>query len=433
MKTPLTHLLWACLLLALHATIAAAARPNVVLIMADDFGYECLGSSGSLDYNTPALDQLAATGVRFAQFHAQPLCTPTRVKLMTGQSNRRNYQRFGLLPRGQTTFAHLFQQAGYRTCIAGKWQLGKEPDAAQHFGFDEALLWQHTRPATIDGHDSRYANPRLERNGVPVDYDGGQYSADLFVDFFENFIDQDRDTPFLIYYPMVLSHCPFSPPPDSAAWDPASRGSTSYKGNPASFAEMVQYVDTTVGRIDAALRARGLRENTLLVFLGDNGTDKPIVSQTTFGKVVGGKGSLTDAGTRVPCVASWPGALAAGHVVHHTADLSDLLPTLCEAADIRPPAELPLDGTSFLANLRGDPTPHRDAIFIWYSRDGSKAKAFARTASYKLYAGGRFYHMATDPLEQQNLAGTQLPPEAAQAHACLTRTLAHYAAIPRPQ
>jgi arylsulfatase A len=424
----------ACVVLAVGSANAAdAKRPNVVLIMADDFGYECLGSSGSLDYETPVLDRLAAEGVRFEQFHAQPICTPTRVKLMTGQSNRRNYQRFGLLPRDQITFAHLFRDAGYRTCIAGKWQLGREPDAPQHFGFEEALLWQHTRPRAWEGHDTRYANPRFEHNGKPVDHGNGAFSADLLCRFITDFIDRNRDVPFLVYYPMVLTHCPFSPTPDSTAWDPDSLGSTSYKGDPRHFASMVRYVDKTVGRIDAHLRMLGLRENTLLMFIGDNGTDKPIVTRMTFGEVAGGKGSLTDAGTRVPCVVSWPGTIKAGHVVSHAADVSDILPTICEAASILPPAELPLDGASLLANLHGEEQPHREAIYVWYARDGGpQGKAFARTASYKLYADGRFYHVAADRLEQQNVADQQLTDEVVAIRAQLQQQLDRYAAVERP-
>jgi len=128
--------------------------------MADDFGYECVTANGGESYQTPNLDRLAAEGVRFEQCHVQPLCTPTRVQLMTGLYNVRNYLNFGTLPRSETTFAHLMKKVGYATAICGKWQLGREKDAPQHFGFDEALLWQQTR------RPPRYANPGLERNST---------------------------------------------------------------------------------------------------------------------------------------------------------------------------------------------------------------------------------------------------------------------------
>ncbi|MCU0871898.1 MAG: sulfatase-like hydrolase/transferase, partial [Pirellulaceae bacterium] len=152
-----------CLLVQAIASAADAApqsKPNFILFMADDFGYECVTANGGQSYQTPNLDRLAAAGVRFEHCHVQPLCTPTRVQLMTGRYNVRNYVNFGTLPRSETTFAHLLKQAGYATGICGKWQLGREKDSPQHFGFDEACLWQHTR------RPPRYANPGLEYDGV---------------------------------------------------------------------------------------------------------------------------------------------------------------------------------------------------------------------------------------------------------------------------
>src|SRR5688572_13013356 len=134
------------------AASAPARKPNVILIMADYFGYEAVTANGGQSYQTPNLDRLAATGMRFEHCYVQPLCTPTRVQLMTGISNVRNYINFGTLDPKATTFAHLLKQAGYATGICGKWQLGQTKDLPQHFGFDDALLWQHTR------RPPRYAN-----------------------------------------------------------------------------------------------------------------------------------------------------------------------------------------------------------------------------------------------------------------------------------
>ncbi|MBD3674610.1 MAG: sulfatase-like hydrolase/transferase [Planctomycetaceae bacterium] len=410
--------------------LSAAERPNIVLIMADDFGYECLSCDGSLDYETPYLDKLAAEGARFEHFHAQPICTPTRVKLMTGLSNKRNYIRFGRLARDQKTFGHIFKNAGYKTCVAGKWQLGNEPDAPQHFGFEESLLWQHTRGRADDGFDSRYPNPRLELNGQEVDYNDGEFSSDLFSDYINNFIALNRDKPFFAYYPMALTHCPFCPTPDSDDWDPKSRGSKSYKGDPQYFADMVSYVDKTVAKIDANLKRLGIRQNTLLIFIGDNGTDKPIVTNTTFGKVAGNKGSMKDGGNRVPCIVSWPGNIESGQVIETIADLSDILPTICDAADIDLPQDIPFDGYSFLPLLKGNSTPHREAIYMWYARNGGpNAEVFARNAEYKLYANGEFYHVAADRLEQKNLAEKNLSPDVEAVRQMLQAKLDHYAKI----
>ena len=139
---------------------ADARQPNIILILADDLGYETLGANGGESYKTPNLDRLAATGMRFEHCHVQPLCTPTRVQLMTGMYNVRNYIDFGTIDPQATTFGNLLKNAGYATGIAGKWQLGRDKDLPQRFGFDEACLWQHTR------RPPRYANPGLEYNGA---------------------------------------------------------------------------------------------------------------------------------------------------------------------------------------------------------------------------------------------------------------------------
>lgn len=420
-----------CCVLACHAMVLAD-RPNIVLIMADDMGYECIGANGSLDYQTPNLDRLAASGVRFKHCYSQPLCTPSRVKLMTGMSNKRNYVKFGLLERGQTTFAQLLKRAGYRTCIAGKWQLGREPDASRHFGFEQALLWQHRRGRTDkQKHDTRYPNPHLEHNGQPVDYEDGEYAPDLFVDFISQFMKQHRDEPFLIYYPMALVHCPFCPTPDSEEWDPQSKGSKSYKGDPKFFADMVAYTDKLVGQLDSTLEQLGLRDNTLLIFTGDNGTDRPIVTRTTFGRVAGAKGSMTDGGNRVPCIASWPAQMNQGRVCDDIIDFSDFLPMLCAAAGAEIPRTLTLDGRGFLPQLQGQPGKPREAIYMWYSRGGdpTKAQVFARNQRYKLYEDGTFFDVQEDRLEKSPLDDSAISRQLREIKALLQDRLDHFAHV----
>jgi arylsulfatase A len=336
--------------------LRAEDRPNIVLIMADDMGYECLKSNGSLDYKTPELDALAAKGLRFEHCYSQPICTPSRVKLMTGKSNKRNYVRFGMLDRKQTTFGNIFQAGGYKTCIAGKWQLGSQEDSPQHFGFEQSLLWQHRRKRTDkQQHDTRFPNPRLERNGQEVDYNDGEYSSDVFVDFIGTFMEKNRKQPFLVYFPMALVHCPFSPTPDSEEWDPKSHGSKTYKGDPQFFADMVAYADKSVGKINAKLEELGLRDNTLLIFVGDNGTDTPIVTNTTYGKVIGAKGQMVDGGNRVPCVISWPSMIRKGRVVSDIIDFSDILPTICQATNISIPKKLTIPHVEYRFGTKSGP------------------------------------------------------------------------------
>ena len=359
---------------------------------------------------TPVIDRLADTGMKFANCHSQPLCTPSRVQIMTGIYNVRNYTDFGVLERGQVTFANLFKDAGYATVIAGKWQLGREENAPDHFGFDEHCLWQHRHGRVDDQeHDTRFSNPRLEINGQTIQYKGGEYGPDLVSDFICDFMEKNRDKPFLAYYPMILTHCPFTPTPDSQGWDPDDMGSLSYKGEPAYFGDMVAYMDKMVGKIVSKLDELGLRENTLIVFTGDNGTDQPIVSILAEEAYIGGKGLTSDNGTHVPLIANWPGTIGEGSVCHDLVDFSDMLPSLCAVAGIQLPGGLVVDGRSILPRLRDQPAKARDWIYGWYARDGrTNVKEWARDRHYKLYRSGDLYDVSIDlyeknPLDRENL------------------------------
>ena len=373
-----------------HAT-AHATQPNVVLIMADDMGYEALSVNGSESCKTPNLDKLANGGIRFTNCFANPLCTPSRAKIMTGQYNVRNYVKFGLLDRGQTTFAHQLKAAGYTTCIAGKWQLGKEKDAPQHFGFDRSCLWQHTRTGRSkqDGknYDRRFVNPMLEINGEEKEYLDGEYAPKLCTDFICNCIDQNKTSPFLVYYPMILTHCPFDPTPDSSDWDPKRLGSTTYKGDlndpQRHFRDMAAYADKMVGQIVKQLDESGVRDNTLIIFTGDNGTDKPIITPWNGTKVVGGKGTMTDMGTRVPMIASWPNGISdSGRVADDLIEFVDVMPTLCEVTGAELPGDYPGDGQSIASIMEKEASSRvKDWIYIWY-----RGNVMVRDKRYSLVA-----------------------------------------------
>jgi len=190
---------------ATAATAAAAEnkKPNIVFILIDDMGYECVGACGGAAYRTPNIDALARDGVRFTHAWAQPLCTPSRVELMTGKYNYKNYVDFGFMNQDQKTFGNLAQMAGYTTAIAGKWQLGANSKLPAHFGFDTYCLWQlnykNNRKAV---RYERYADPLLEEDGkiLPDPRDPDAYGPDLFENYVEKFIDanKDKDKPFFL-------------------------------------------------------------------------------------------------------------------------------------------------------------------------------------------------------------------------------------------
>jgi arylsulfatase A len=405
----------------LAAATTQRRRPNIVLILADDLGYECAGADGG-DYRTPALDKLAAGGLRFQNCHSQPLCTPSRVQMMTGIYNVRNYVRFGYMAPDERTFSQLLKRAGYATCVVGKWQLEGGLEAPHRFGFDEYCLWQLNR------RPGRYPNPGLEVNGRQVDYTHGQYGPDLVSDYACDFIGRNRDKPFLLYYPMILPHDPFEPTPDSADWDPTSKGAAK-GGDPKYFPDMVAYVDKLVGKIVRRLDALGLRDNTLILFSGDNGTGRKVTSRLHGRTYTGGKGLTTDAGTHVPLIVNWSGTTPKGGICADLVDFTDFFPTLCGAAGVTVPTELNIDGRSFLPQLQGKRGTPREWIYCWFSREGDigRAREFARDHRFKLYRTGEFYDLTLDPEETAPLMGSRTTGEAAQAKKALQRVLDRYA------
>jgi arylsulfatase A-like enzyme len=368
--------------------------------MADDIGIEGFGCYGGTSYDTPMIDALARDGVRFTQCHSQPLCTPSRVKLMTGRSNIHNYRHFGVMDPDEPTFGPMMRQAGYATAVAGKWQLygaenyGELAGTGMHpreAGFDEYGLWQ------IDRLGSRYWDPHIERNGRVLDDVAGRYGPDIFCDFICDFIRRHEDRPFFVYYPMALVHNPFVPTPGSADRESKDRQ--------RNFADMVAYMDRIVGRIVTHLEELGLRENTMILFTSDNGTNRNITSMMGELSVRGGKGRTSDAGTHVPLVVSWPAGAATGAVCEDLIDFSDFVPTIAEAAGIDPSlADLQPDGRSFLSQIRGEPGAPREWIFCYYNprpgRKGFPERRFARDERWKLYGDGNLFDLRADPQEE---------------------------------
>jgi arylsulfatase A len=235
--------LLSCVLAAALATstVAADRKPNIVLVMADDFGFECVRANGGTSYQTPNLDAIAKSGVRFTHAYSTPLCTPSRVQIMTGRYNFRNYVRFGEFDFKERTFAHILKDAGYATCIAGKWQLAGGLKAPHTAGFDDYCLWQFDP----DTKGSRYASPKLFRNGEPMTGLEGKYGPDVFCDHLCAFATKHKDQPFFLYWPEVLTHAPYEPTPDSNRPKPKGKGKEARKGPEAmkNFPDMVAYLD----------------------------------------------------------------------------------------------------------------------------------------------------------------------------------------------
>ncbi len=403
------------------------ARPNILLILADDVGVEAFGSYGGQSYYTPHLDALAQGGMRFTHCYSQPLCTPSRVKLMTGMGNLSNYVNFSILDPKQRTFAHVARDAGYATVVAGKWQLfgashygdwrGKGSTPAQA-GFESSCLWQMSELG------NRYWNPVVEIDGVLQEPRQGAFGPDLFVDHLLQFAGEQGDKPFFAYFPMALVHSPFVHTPLTRTEKTAQEDQESQA---TRFAEMMVYMDLVVGRLVKGLDDLGLRENTLILFVGDNGTSQSIRSVRNREVVSGGKAQPTNAGTHVPLLASWPKRIVPGGVCEDLVDLSDFLPTFCEVMGVANPGGA-CSTHSFLPQLLGGQASPRSFIAIYSNpRPEDPARnprvCFARNQRFKLYDDGRFFDCVADPLEQTNLDQEGDAPEQAQARSLLQGAL----------
>ncbi|MCF7817921.1 MAG: sulfatase-like hydrolase/transferase [Kiritimatiellales bacterium] len=413
--------------LSASAAKPSASRPNIIVMLIDDMGYECIGANGCTSYKTPVIDKLAATGVRFEHCYAQAICTPTRVQMMTGIYNVRNYVDFGGMDPNCMTFANILKQAGYATCMAGKWQLGTDVDLPKRFGFDENYLWWHTHKT------GRYMNPGLQVNGVSKDFTNKEYGPDIVSDYALDFIQRKKDQPFFLYYTMMLTHGPYDATPDSADYGSKQpQGKRSMEARPDGiiqhFSDMVAYTDKLTGQLVAKLDELGIRDNTLLIILGDNGTGRGTMSLMGDRKVYGGKGMPTDAGMHVPLVVSWPGKSAVGTVSRDLVDTTDFLPTVCEAAGVAVPEELKIDGRSFLPQVRGGKGNPRDWYYCWYAPQKEKGiiAEFAAAQDFKLSRSGDFYDLRSDIEEQHPLKVPELTGEAAAAAKLLQGALDQY-------
>ena len=406
---------WLALALCWLAAPAAADEkrpPNIVLIMADDHGYECTGANGGTSYKTPRLDALTRGGMRFTHAHSLPLCTPSRVQLMTGKYNFRNYVNFGAFDFRERTFAHLLKGRGYVTGVVGKWQLGGGLKGPSLAGFDEYCLWQ----IFTENKGSRYANPKIHRDGELLTGLEKGYGPDVFRDYAKDLVTRHKDRPFFLYWPMVLTHGPFEAPPDGP---PGAK-----RNDVKNFPAMVTRMDANIGALVDHLDRLGLRENTLVIFTGDNGSPKGVVSQLGGRTVYGGKGTTTIAGTHVPLIVSWPGRVPAGKVCDDLVDFTDLLPTVADAAGASPPG---LDGRSFLPQLRGEKGAPREWVFGHYEpRQGKKGPRtrYVHDQRWKLYQDGRLYDLRADEAERTPI--TAIAGEADDARRRLQAVLDRY-------
>ena len=363
----------------------STSRPNIVFILADDYGLDGVGCYGSDRHKdrTPNLDALARGGIQFELCYSIPLCGPTRCQIMTG---RYPFRTGGLtnqtagqpVPQDEYPLARVLKEAGYDTCQVGKWrQMGAEPS---DWGFGEYI----TDP-TAGGW---YWQKSYTKNGQLVETDKEIYFPDVAHDFAVDFLRRHAPTgsakaaPFFLYYSSHLVHGPILRTPDSKPEekDPVNL----YNDN-------VAYLDKQVGALVAELDRLGLRESTLVIFSADNGTTG---QPNTIGgrKINGLKGSMLEGGARVPLIASWKGVAPSGRVLKDLVDFSDILPTFAEIAGAKLPTSITYDGRSFAPQLRGEKGKPREWIFVQLGRNW-----YVRDEGWKLNQAGELFDMTDAP------------------------------------
>lgn len=328
---------------------AKAERPNVIVVMTDDQGYGDLGVHGNAHIRTPNIDRFAREGVQFTRFYVSPVCAPTRASLLTGRYHYRtgviHTSRGGAKMDGEeVTVAEFLRAAGYRTGIFGKWHLGDNyPMRPSDQGFDESLVHKSGAIGEQSDKPNSYFDPRLWHNDEPLQTSG--YCTDVFFDAALAFIEENREQPFLVYLPTNAPHAPLDVSREYA--EPYR--AMGLNDTTARVYGMVENIDGNFGRLIAVLDRLGLRNNTLVIFLTDNGPQQDRYNAGLRAR----KGSAYEGGIRVPCFAQWPDGWEGARSIDRIAAHIDLLPTILDACRVPMPETPQIDGTTLLPLLNG--------------------------------------------------------------------------------
>ncbi|MDR8390376.1 sulfatase-like hydrolase/transferase [Aliifodinibius sp. S!AR15-10] len=356
---------------------AEAEQPNILFILADDLGLEGISAYGGDLVKTPNIDRLANEGMKFTHMFVNPYCTPTRSELLTGRypyaTNTlfpiSDYERHknDVLDTSEPSFARQLKKAGYKTAIAGKWQLSflSKQDWVHDFGFDTYQFWQIM---TADNErTTRYHNPYFRRDGEIVHEEiKDRYGPDVMVDFLTDFIRKSHKEgqPFMAYYTSLLPHFPWVPTPGSKESSMAGSLSSGINyGVPKYYPDMIRRLDHNVGRLLETLDQLGIAKETIVVFLTDNGTDQHLYGKFGDQTLYGGKATLTDRGSLVPLLIRWPRKIQAGSINDNLIEAADFLPTLCEIAGAPLPDQA-IQGHSFANILTGEQSSYQPRRWV---------------------------------------------------------------------
>jgi len=418
-------------------------KPNIIYILADDLGYGDLSCYGQQNFQTPNIDKLASEGIRFTQHYSgSTVCAPSRSSLMTGLHTGKTFIRGnkGVKPEGQypipssiVTFAELLKDAGYKTGAFGKWGLGPpgsegDPNMQgfdKFYGYNCQTLAHNYYPYHLWNNQSKVI---LDKNSERLT---GIYGPEIIHNNALQFIEENKDTTFFLFYPSVIPHAELFAPEKYIAkfrgkylpekkyegTDAGKRykrgGYGSQNESHAAFVAMVTILDEQVGEITAKLKELGIADNTLIIFTSDNGPHKEGGADPDYfdsnGKLRGYKRDLYEGGIRVPMIATWPGKIAPQAISNHISAFWDVLPTMCDIAKIERPKNI--DGISFLPELLGEKQIlHEYLYWEFHEQNGKQAVRFGNWKGVRLNmhanpdAPIELFDLSKDMGEQKNVA-----------------------------
>ncbi len=452
MNNKVKFMMPACVALSSVSGLYAAAaqstaddtKTNVVFILVDDLSYFATNPYGAVSVTssqghftdapitTPNMSRLADEGIVCNHAYAHALSEATRVALMTGMNNGRNFLECKSLHDSQITFGDVFQREGYSTAIYGKWKQTRGTDVVPAVRYLSEFGWDDYACFDVVGEGQRYMNPELVINGESVSYKGRTdvdpetgrrwYGPDIFNRKALQFIESNKDNPFFLYYSMVLIHDEHRPTPDSMPHSVFDNDDESKENDQRQYyPDMIAYTDKLIGKVIDKVDELGLRDNTLIVVMGDNGSKEFVTFKMEDGTLhQGAKGHTRYGGEQVPLIFSMPTKIPSQRTYDPAVDLTDIYPTIMEAAGFDAPNEDKIDGVSFWDQLLGEESePHRDCIYKWYNGNTSQKELglvarYAQTPDFKYYAPhdiypeGRFFDLRTDPLEHAGEKGRKM-------------------------
>ena len=397
----------------LAAEKSATQKPNIILILSDDVGLGDIGCTGG-HFKTPQIDALAKAGTRFEYCYSTPLCGPSRCQLLTGRYPFRtglinNNSHNAIQPGHEVMIPTIMKKAGYVTASAGKW--GQMSFGPGEWGFDEYIVFPGS------GRYWRDQTTHYRVNGEQKELAEGQYLPDIIHDFLVNFINHHKEQPFFIYYPMSHIHGPIVHTPDSKS------GATADE----LYADNIQYMDKLVGKLVAELDRLHLREKTLVIFTGDNGTARFGADTATVDgrRISGRKATMLEGGSRVPLIANWPGVTPAGKVNHDLIDFSDFCATVAELGGAKLPEGVRLDSRSFAGQIKGEKGSPREWIYVELN-----GKSYVRDSRFKLTNNGELFDLSDAPFKEIAIEKTSADSGATAARKSLQAVLDDHPTAP---